>query len=275
MQAQLDRMIEPGVRMVERVGRQDVADEAAKLRPDPTLFKLYEKTSRAVRLSMALHNRLSQDAAKRKSRGDVGATLERLEREGKRKAKVRQVVEAAIAVYPTGRDKDPLYENLYERLDRPDWIVGDRPLGDVVEALCRDLDVELDDSLWEEANTLLQDMPEQPPNTTLVKDAGPDLTRAVVERALEGNVAALRLCMERLKPPPTRDRTITLPHRKPTSTGEMADVMGDVVGAMASGSITPGQAQNAASVIDTYRRVLELTELEGRMTELEARLTPR
>ena len=288
--ADLDRMIESGMAKIGRLDRQDEADEAAGLRPDRELYQIYDRTTRAVRIAMALQQRLEQEGEKQQRRGDVAAKVDRLERRAKQKTEVRQTVEAAIAVYPTPHDKEPLYERLYERLDAPDWIehVGDRPAGEIAVALCSDLGIELDESLWAEAASYMAQAPadgdepgeprppmrpEVAPTAALLESAGLALTRTVIEKALDGDVPALRLCLERLAPP-TRDRPIVLPIRAAPSVVETAGMMAEVVAAMASGTITPGQAASAAGVIDTHRRVLELTEIDARLTALEAKEPP-
>jgi hypothetical protein len=94
------------------------------------------------------------------------------------------------------------------------------------------------------------------------------LTRRAVELALEGDTTALRLCLERLAPP-IKDRPVTVPLPPMAGAEDASKAMAAVVAAMASGNITPGEAAAVAGVVESFRRVLEVEELERRLAALE------
>jgi hypothetical protein len=94
------------------------------------------------------------------------------------------------------------------------------------------------------------------------------LTRKVVELAQGGNMAALKLCLERLLPP-RKDRPITLQLPKVEAMGDVPKALGAILEAVSAGEITPGEGQAVCSMLENYRRGLELTELEARLTALE------
>ncbi len=96
------------------------------------------------------------------------------------------------------------------------------------------------------------------------------LTRAAIARALEGDVAALRLCFDRLLPPP-RDRPISFTLPAIATAAEAAQAMAGVLAAIASGEITPAEGEVISKSIETFIRVLELTEIEQRLSRLEQR----
>ena len=85
------------------------------------------------------------------------------------------------------------------------------------------------------------------------------LTRKAVERALEGEASALRLCLERIIPP-RRERPVKL--AVPSVRGAA-----DLAGTMAS--ITPGQAAELARVVEIFVRAVETSDFERRLRELE------
>ena len=96
------------------------------------------------------------------------------------------------------------------------------------------------------------------------------LARKVIERALEGDGTALRLCLERLIPI-RKDRVIKL-HLPPiTSTQELAAGFAALVAAVAKGDLTPDEAQRVAALFEQYSKVLETAQLEQRVTQLEER----
>ena len=94
------------------------------------------------------------------------------------------------------------------------------------------------------------------------------LTRKVVELAKEGHPAALRLCLERLLPP-RKDRPISFTLPKIKAAEDLPKVLGAILEAVAQGEITPGEGQTLTVMLDAYRKGLETTDLEARVTALE------
>jgi hypothetical protein len=94
------------------------------------------------------------------------------------------------------------------------------------------------------------------------------VTRKVIERALEGDAAGLRLCLERICPP-RRDRPLSLDLPEINSAADASGAMASVLSAVAAGEITPNEAQDVAALIDTFRRTIETQELEARIAALE------
>lgn len=94
------------------------------------------------------------------------------------------------------------------------------------------------------------------------------LTRTAIDKALSGDMVALRLCLERLCPP-RKDRPITFSLPGMSSAKDAANAMAGILEAVADGDITPDEAGSVASIIEQYRRTLETTELEGRLQALE------
>ncbi len=91
------------------------------------------------------------------------------------------------------------------------------------------------------------------------------LTRRCVELALAGDTTALRLCLERLLP---KSRAVRL--QLPLRTLADLDVASDVVGgALADGTIVLDEVAVLTGLIEVRRRLLETTELEGRLVALE------
>lgn len=104
---------------------------------------------------------------------------------------------------------------------------------------------------------------------SLMRGEAEALTRAAINAALAGDPAALRLCIERLAPPPKDSPvTFTLPSMK-TAT-DAAGAAAAVLEACASGELTPTEATRVMALVDSFRRTLELTEIEARLSALEA-----
>jgi hypothetical protein len=94
------------------------------------------------------------------------------------------------------------------------------------------------------------------------------LTRKVVELAKNGNLMALRLCLERLLPP-RKDRPINFTLPKMAEAQDLPPALGAILDAVALGEITPGEGQTLALIIDSYRKGLEAADLEPRVAALE------
>ena len=79
---------------------------------------------------------------------------------------------------------------------------------------------------------------------------------------------ALRLCMERIAPAP-KDNPVafTLPQMNNALDASQAAV--SVLTAVSQGNLTPIEATRVMGLIDSYRRTLELTEIENRLKVLE------
>ncbi len=98
------------------------------------------------------------------------------------------------------------------------------------------------------------------------------LTRQAVTLALEGDTTALRLCLERIAPP-KRDAPVTFDLPPMQSAADAAKAAGAVLDAVALGDLTPTEGAHVMSLIETYRRTLETTELEARVAALEGGAT--
>lgn len=102
----------------------------------------------------------------------------------------------------------------------------------------------------------------------LLEGEAEELTRKAVELAKDGDVTALRLCLERLVPP-RRDRPVSFDLPPIDSAGEAAQAFGAILSAVADGSITPAEGQAVADLLAAYAKTLETSELEKRITALE------
>ena len=96
------------------------------------------------------------------------------------------------------------------------------------------------------------------------------LTRKAIEKALEGDMTAIRLCLDRLCPP-RKDRPVSLKLPQVATTRETVEAIRSVLEAVGDGDITPSEGQALAAMIETQRRTLETEDIERRLAELEKR----
>jgi len=95
------------------------------------------------------------------------------------------------------------------------------------------------------------------------------LTRRAVERALEGDAAALRLCLDRIIPP-RRGRPVRLDSVAPVrGAGDLGGTMAAITTAAMGGAITPGEAAELARVVEIFVRAVETSDFERRLKKLE------
>ncbi len=94
------------------------------------------------------------------------------------------------------------------------------------------------------------------------------LARKAVDMALGGDIQALRLCLDRIVPP-RKERAINLDLPEPGAAESLEAASSAVLMAVAAGDITPGEGQSLTAILEGRRKVLELTEIERRLSELE------
>lgn len=94
------------------------------------------------------------------------------------------------------------------------------------------------------------------------------LSRKAVEMALAGDSVALRLCLDRLAPP-RKDSPVQFALPQMTCAHDAAEAAGTVLQAVSEGDLTPTEGAQVMTLVDSYRRTLEVTELEARMAALE------
>ena len=95
------------------------------------------------------------------------------------------------------------------------------------------------------------------------------LTQRAVDLALAGDTTALRLCLERVAPP-RKDNPVQFKLPQMTTARDAAQAAGAVLEAVSGGDLTPTEGAQVMSLVDSYRRTLEVTELEARVAALEA-----
>ena len=104
--------------------------------------------------------------------------------------------------------------------------------------------------------------------TALLDGDAERLTREAVELALAGDVAALRMCLDRVAPV-RKDAPVTFEMPAMTCARDATRAAGAVLGAVAEGDLTPTEGAHIMALVESYRRTFETAELEARLTALE------
>ncbi len=94
------------------------------------------------------------------------------------------------------------------------------------------------------------------------------LTQKAINAALDGDMVALRLCLDRITPA-KKDAPVAFSLPAMESVTDAAKAAGAILEAVAAGDLTPSEGTAIAGLVETYRRTLESEELEGRIIALE------
>ncbi|MDU8925891.1 hypothetical protein RXV86_00680 [Alisedimentitalea sp. MJ-SS2] len=102
----------------------------------------------------------------------------------------------------------------------------------------------------------------------LLQGEAESLTRKAIDLALEGDTVALRLCLERIAPR-RKDTAVQFELPPMECAQDAAEAAQAVLQAVSDGDLTPIEASTVMSLIEQYRRTLEVTEFEMRIQALE------
>lgn len=94
------------------------------------------------------------------------------------------------------------------------------------------------------------------------------LTRKAIELAKQGDMAALRLCLERILPA-RRDRPVSFSLPNIVTANDASGAMAAVLQAVACGDVSPAEAGEVAKIVESYLKTLEAGEFERRLEALE------
>jgi hypothetical protein len=94
------------------------------------------------------------------------------------------------------------------------------------------------------------------------------IIRAAIDTAKAGDMAAVRICLDRLAP---RQRHRVVPFELPPlhSAASVLSALADIAAAVSRGDLTPGEADSVSKLLDRYVRALESSEFEQRVAKLE------
>ena len=95
------------------------------------------------------------------------------------------------------------------------------------------------------------------------------LFRRAVDMADSGHPMALKLCLERIVAP-RRERAVAFALPPIRSAADIAGAMGAVAAAVANGTLTPGEAESIARMVETFLRSIETSDFDRRLQALEA-----
>jgi uncharacterized protein DUF5681 len=102
----------------------------------------------------------------------------------------------------------------------------------------------------------------------LLEGEAEGITRKLIDKALEGDMTALRMCLDRLVAP-RRERCISFELPKIETAADAANASAALIAECAAGNVSSSEATEIMALISSHVRVLEVMELEARVIALE------
>jgi hypothetical protein len=175
----LQELGELGMRLARAVTEQAVETAAE---PDRDLGLVFSRIARAVRQTIALEAKLAEDRRKAETETAERRATETRRRAVDRKTKVRLLVERVLDAEADGSDAENLFYDLGERLetDYDDADFAERPIGELVQRICKDLGVTADPSLWQDDDRAIEEAQAATPSGGIDPPGADDLAPAPV-----------------------------------------------------------------------------------------------
>lgn len=103
---------------------------------------------------------------------------------------------------------------------------------------------------------------------SLLEGEASALTRKAVELALNGDIQALRLCLERIIAP-SKDRPIRITLPMVETAADLPKVTAALLAAAASGEIGASEAATLARLVEAHGKAIETADIDERLRKLE------
>jgi Family of unknown function (DUF5681) len=105
----------------------------------------------------------------------------------------------------------------------------------------------------------------------LFQGAAKDIISTAIEKAKEGDMTAVRLCLDRIAPR-SKDRGLAFALPPLENAASAVTALANIAAAVANGDLTPAEAGELSKVSERYVEALAVATIEGRVTSLENRL---
>jgi hypothetical protein len=102
----------------------------------------------------------------------------------------------------------------------------------------------------------------------LMETGAEEITKAIIDAARNGDMAAARLVLDRLAPP-ARERPISLDLPDTSTIAGVNQAQQTILEAVGAGELLPSEGTTLATILESRRKAIETEELERRITALE------
>ena len=106
---------------------------------------------------------------------------------------------------------------------------------------------------------------------------GPEIIAQLIKLAKEGDIAAIRLCVDRICPRP-RDRPVSFELPQVSTAADATAAMGVIIQAIGDGELSAQEAADLSKVVAGLSQTIMSADLQQRLREVEEKLavlTPR
>jgi hypothetical protein len=103
---------------------------------------------------------------------------------------------------------------------------------------------------------------------SLLEGEGEQLTRKLVELAKDGNIQALRICMDRVLPA-AKDRTVLFDLPPIQNLNDISAGMRSIAVAIGQGTLTPQEGETISRTLEQHANVMVYQDLQARVEKLE------
>ena len=100
------------------------------------------------------------------------------------------------------------------------------------------------------------------------------ICKRVEEEALNGNMQAAKMILERFLPP-RKDRCIKIDLPPITTYCDVLNAVGFIVNAVGKGKITPSEGELLSRTVESYSKALESCQLEARLKSIEENINKK
>lgn len=101
-----------------------------------------------------------------------------------------------------------------------------------------------------------------------IEGAAGEVLKKTIQVAKAGDVAAIRLILDRVDPAP-RDRVVEVDLPSIETVADLPQVARALIAAAGRGDLTPTEAQNLMALLEGYRKASETADLAARIDALE------
>ena len=95
-----------------------------------------------------------------------------------------------------------------------------------------------------------------------------NLTRACIEKAMDGDMTAMRLCLERIAPP-VKELPVEFKLPSVSTAEKLSKATAKILREVAAGNLTVTQGEGISRLLSHHQKALEIADLEARIKALE------
>jgi len=105
----------------------------------------------------------------------------------------------------------------------------------------------------------------------MMADDASDVMQSVIDAAKDGDMTAARIIVDRIAPV-RKGRPLEIDIPSIAAPGDVVSAYASILGNLASGHLTPDEAQQVSAVVEASRKAIETEQLAQRIDDLERKI---